>query len=1200
MLLSFIVPMTSLILVNTVLMVLVLKSFFELRPVTHKVEIKKTRVFLRAGVSLLPYFAVNWFLGVLALEDAATPIFQYTFTFSNTLQGISLDLGLLDKEPIMINNESRETSSQVPSTYLSLQQPRCPSTFAGDGSQDDQKWLKEYKRVAKFNRWDDTMCLANAVFFLEGTARKWFENNEEALTSWGDFQRALGEAFGQQEEVIKESESLLKNSAQKVKESSETYIRDVLYLCKIVNPRMDDETKLGHLMKGVAEDIYQILIANVAPMAYEEKDLPSLIRRIVQEEIQKVIAQPRPTTDSLEDLIREEVKMNLSPISKRPSILVRNQSIPFRTYESSKITECSSPPTLPKSQQWRTPDDRLLCFHCGRPGHIIRYCRERKQVFADARTRREPRRPTTLGDYMTNIDEIEPRIPPARQPRSASPYQGRWISTGRRPSRSPARVLNPPSTIATKLKNNSVKITIKRTEVLALVDSGADYSVISEDFRRLIKVPMLSSRGPIIKVANSKCVRALGRCILRSSDYCSKALTLDKETIIPASVVSLKHGRSKVWMANGSDLAKIIPAGMKVAEISLIDTRDYAPIKQRPYRVSPRERSIIQTEVDNMLELGIIQPSDSPWSSPVVLVKKKDGSWRFCVDYRRLNKITRKDVYPLPRIDETLDSLRGASIFSTMDLKSGYWQIEVDETDREKTAFVTPDGIFEFKVMPFGLCNTPATFELIMDNLLRGLKWTISGLKLNSEKCSFGANQIEVLGHLIDGDGIYPDPDKVEAVINFPRPENVSEVRSLLGLCSYYRRFIKNFAYIAGALNELLRMGGRFIWTDSQESSFNQLKSALTSEPVLGHFDETAPIYVHTDSSGYGVGSVFRMFGRTLVNQQISTVPVWPPFSIVTDHHSLCWLANLKDPSGRLARWALRLQEYEVTVYYKNGHKHKDVDFLSRSPLPDTSEETEEDIPSLAMVTDVEKEQKLDPSLAKMMKNCDDPNFKRFAIMNKILYKKKHDPLGRRWLLVVPKSLRLEVLRSFHDAPTAGHLGFAKTSLQRLIPHRQTDKPRDEIRHWETCFRFHGREAETMLDTLLPYQPDYENDEYLSQLIIDAEDARQLARLHTIRTQDIDKRRYDSRHRPVYYNVGDLVWIFTPVRKTEILREEETKVAAEAETDPEPRASVPARGRLPAPAGVGGAMLLQDQTLAAPVQPAFSRFYLHRGKSTFR
>ncbi|GBM06189.1 Transposon Ty3-I Gag-Pol polyprotein, partial [Araneus ventricosus] len=156
-----------------------------------------------------------------------------------------------------------------------------------------------------------------------------------------------------------------------------------------------------------------------------------------------------------------------------------------------------------------------------------------------------------------------------------------------------------------------------------------------------------------------------------------------------------------------------------------IETSDNAPIKQRPYRTSATERRAIENEVQRMLKEDVIQPSDSPWSSPVVLVRKKNGEWRFCVDYRKLNKITKKDVYPLPRIDDALDCLAGAKIFSMMDLKSGYWQIEVDDKDREKTAFVTSDGLYEFKVMPFGLCNAPATFERMMDTVLRGLKWNI-------------------------------------------------------------------------------------------------------------------------------------------------------------------------------------------------------------------------------------------------------------------------------------------------------------------------------------------------------------------------------------------------------------------------------------------------------------------------------------------
>lgn len=253
-----------------------------------------------------------------------------------------------------------------------------------------------------------------------------------------------------------------------------------------------------------------------------------------------------------------------------------------------------------------------------------------------------------------------------------------------------------------------------------------------------------------------------------------------------------------------------------------INTGDATPVHRRPYRVSHAERLVIQREVDKMLSNEIVEPSSSPWASPVVLVKKKDGTWRFCVDYRHLNKITKKDVYPLPRIDDALDCLHGARYFSSIDLRSGYWQIAVDEQDREKTAFVTPDGLYQFRVMPFGLCNAPATFERMMDSLLRGFKWSTclcylddvivfsptfethlerlsdvlaifrrAGLQLNSKKCRFGRRQITILGHLVDASGVQPDPEKVRAVTNFPEPRSTHDVRSFLGLCSYFRRFIK-------------------------------------------------------------------------------------------------------------------------------------------------------------------------------------------------------------------------------------------------------------------------------------------------------------------------------------------------------------------------------------------------------------------------
>ena len=237
-----------------------------------------------------------------------------------------------------------------------------------------------------------------------------------------------------------------------------------------------------------------------------------------------------------------------------------------------------------------------------------------------------------------------------------------------------------------------------------------------------------------------------------------------------------------------------------------------------------------------MLEHKLIRPSDSPWTSPVVLVRKKNGKLRFCVDYRKVNAVTKKDAYSLPRIDEMLNALAGCSWFSTLDLASGYWQVAMDPRDREKTAFTTRYGIYEFNVMPFGLCNAPATFQRLMDHVYKGIAWKFvvvylddtivysrtfdehlthlkrvfnrikqAGLRLNIEKCTFWMHQLPFLGHLISATGIAPDPQKVEAVQQIQPPKNLTALRSFLGLAGYYRQFIQNFSSIARPLNSLLQ-----------------------------------------------------------------------------------------------------------------------------------------------------------------------------------------------------------------------------------------------------------------------------------------------------------------------------------------------------------------------------------------------------------
>ena len=295
-----------------------------------------------------------------------------------------------------------------------------------------------------------------------------------------------------------------------------------------------------------------------------------------------------------------------------------------------------------------------------------------------------------------------------------------------------------------------------------------------------------------------------------------------------------------------------------------IDTGKTPPIRQSVRRMPQLRRQEAKKLLDSMLDSGVIQPSNSPWASPVVLVEKQDGSFRFCIDFRKVNAVTRKDAYPLPRVDDTLDTLAGSKWFSTLDLLSGYWQVEVSPDDRDKTAFCTHEGLFEFKVMPFGLCNAPATFQRLMDAVLAGLKWSSclvylddiivpgatfeahlanlcavfdrlkeAGLKLKPRKCHFCLKKVHYVGHIVSADGVQTDPQKTEQVSTWPTPISQKEVQQFLGLASYYRRFVKDFATIAKPLYQLTEKTARFMWTEDTQAAFEDLRNRLVTAPTL-------------------------------------------------------------------------------------------------------------------------------------------------------------------------------------------------------------------------------------------------------------------------------------------------------------------------------------------------------------------------------
>ena len=366
-----------------------------------------------------------------------------------------------------------------------------------------------------------------------------------------------------------------------------------------------------------------------------------------------------------------------------------------------------------------------------------------------------------------------------------------------------------------------------------------------------------------------------------------------------------------------------------------------------------------------MLENDIIEPSVSPWASPIVLVRKSDGTFRFCVDYRRLNSVTHQDAFPLPRIDATLDNLGAARFFSTLDLQSGYWQVPVNECDREKTAFVTPSGLYQFKCMPFGLTNAPATFQRLMNAVLRGLTPSqclvylddiivfsstfdehihrlrsvfgalrSANLKVKPRKCHLLQSEVKFLGHIVSSQGIATDPSKVKAAREWPVPTSVKTLKSFLGFASYYRRFIRNFAKISSPLNSLLVKDVPFIWTPEHQQAFVHLRDAFCSAPILAFPDFEKPFIVDTDACSSGIGAVLSQLDSDKVEHPVAFISrslspaernynvtrlellavVWAcqtlrpyllcqKFLLRTDHGSLRWLMNFKSPTGQVARW---------------------------------------------------------------------------------------------------------------------------------------------------------------------------------------------------------------------------------------------------------------------------------------------------------
>ena len=534
-----------------------------------------------------------------------------------------------------------------------------------------------------------------------------------------------------------------------------------------------------------------------------------------------------------------------------------------------------------------------------------------------------------------------------------------------------------------------------------------------------------------------------------------------------------------------------------------ITTTSDKPIKLKPYKLSKDHSDILKNEIISLLNRGLIEPSHSPWSFPVLLVQKKNGKYRMCIDYRKLNDITVKDSYALPFIDELISSVRGAKIFSALDLFSGYHQIPMNKKDIEKTSFTTKFGNYNFLVMPFGLTNAPASFQREMNRILlpligeclfvyiddivvysKNIKEHIQHLKkvfniftkynlsINLQKCQFFKKEVEVLGHVLTPNGLKTSQNKVKSIALWDKPTNINQLRSFLGLTSYYRKFIKNYSIRANPLFRLLKKNSKFNWDNKCNNAFEDLRQCLLTDPILVYPDFNKHFIIRTDASTKGIGGVLLQVEEDKLEHPISCVsrslkPAEENYSItdleglaviytlkkfrqyivsnknqtifITDHKPLTGFFKKSLPvKGRHLRWIEEFNKYNIIIKYEKGKNNVFADALSRLP----SEENEGILLTInSILNDFNpKDLDLPEGIIKYFS-------KNYQVIDNTLYYKKND----MYLKVIYRDEdKKDIINRAHNV---GHEGSEKTA-QRIMQSYYWPGIWNDVKMWvKSCHR---------------------------------------------------------------------------------------------------------------------------------------------------
>ena len=979
-------------------------------------------------------------------------------------------------------DEDKETEEQV-NTENEIIFPTKPAVinlrelddfireFDGSGAYSITKWIQDLEDEAQMQKLSELQTFTLARRRLAGLAKTFYENSR-GPKSWKQLKSVLIKQFLPRLDLIEIHRQLASRKLQKNEEIC-NYFVDMKNIAS--GGKIPDGLLIDYIIRGIDDPYAKLFFAEAKALSELQEKLNTYSDIMKQTRRPQHDYRSSNSSQYIPDTRPSHMKNHHAP-DTRPS---HNKTyVPDNRPNHYKTQK---PPQAPKNEHQLLPrkDEHprpTRCLNCGNPSHSTINC-------------------------------------PSKDPKcfKCNEYGHKSFQCARQGKMQ-------------KINTSSIKkvvyIADKRME--ALIDTGSSITAINETAYSLIKKPTLSQPDLTLTGLGKTKVSPLGyfnssikidNNIFKAKVYVLPNNSINELAIIGSDLLSqaevnINEGKVKMKKINpiteemqlmniqqdtdelnmGPTLSEkskkkveeiitnYFPEKTQTNDIKMkIIVKDDEPIFYSPRRLPFVEKDIVDNQVEVWIKDGIIEPCTSEYASQVIVTKKKCGSPRVCIDFRKINRKIVKDRYPLPLIEDVLDKLQSARVFSTLDLRNGFFHVPVEEDSKKYTAFVTHRGHYQFLRVPFGLCNSPAVFQRYinkifqdltrkdivlpyMDDLIIPSKDEESGisrlqevlqrakeygLELNIKKCQFICKEVLFLGHHIENGQLRPSNLKTKAVQSFSEPKNVKHIQKFLGLTGYFRKFIPFYSIIARPLSDLLKKDHKFKFGDSEKTAFNQLKAILSEQPVLNIYRQQGDIELHTDASQFGFGAI--LFQRAQEDNQLHPVYyisrktseaekkyssyelevlavvhalqklriylLGHHFKIITDCSAFQMTMNKKDLCTRIARWALQLEDYDYTIEHRPGHRMQHVDALSRLPVMIIAD---------SITTKIQTAQEQDEHIQAIKKILRNNPHEDYILNNDILYKQSN----QQDLLVIPDKLQNEIIKNSHEN---GHFAVKKT-----------------------------------------------------------------------------------------------------------------------------------------------------------------------------